>query len=43
MENIPMHYRVDPRLVVNMDYLGKGNGVNAAGWERNAQKILKNR
>ncbi|MGM0862825.1 MAG: T7SS effector LXG polymorphic toxin [Bacillota bacterium] len=34
-------YLVDPRLVVEMNFKGKGkSGTNAAGWERNAKKFF---
>ncbi|MFE4046889.1 MULTISPECIES: T7SS effector LXG polymorphic toxin [unclassified Priestia] len=36
-----IEYLVDPRLVVEMNFKGKGNaGTNAAGWERNAKKFF---
>ncbi|MCY7825749.1 T7SS effector LXG polymorphic toxin [Bacillus spizizenii] len=34
-------YLIDPRLVVEMNFKGKGKpGTNAAGWERNAKKFF---
>ncbi|MEG7379489.1 T7SS effector LXG polymorphic toxin [Bacillus subtilis] len=34
-------YLIDPRLVVEMNFKGKGkSGTNAAGWERNAKKFF---
>ncbi|MDR4379106.1 transposase, partial [Bacillus amyloliquefaciens] len=34
-------YIIDPRLVVGMNFEGKGkSGTNAAGWERNAKKFF---
>ncbi len=35
------NYLVDPRLVIDMNYKGKGkSGTNASGWERNAKKFF---
>jgi len=41
INKVPVQYRADPRLVIDMLYKGKGlKGTNAAGWERNANKFF---
>ncbi|MGE5628391.1 MAG: hypothetical protein ACM3X7_09770 [Solirubrobacterales bacterium] len=43
VEQIPLEYRADPRLVTEMEFKGKGvSGTNAAGWERDAAKHFEN-
>jgi hypothetical protein len=42
LSKYPSEYIVDPRLMVEMDFKGKGaSGTNAAGWERNSKKFFK--
>ncbi|ERH54656.1 T7SS effector LXG polymorphic toxin [Bacillus velezensis] len=41
LSNYDNKYLIDPRLVVEMNFKGKGkSGANAAGWERNAKKFF---
>ncbi|WP_224771186.1 T7SS effector LXG polymorphic toxin [Metabacillus idriensis] len=41
LTDYPRKYLVDSRLVVEMNFKGKGiSGTNAAGWERNAKKFF---
>ncbi|CAH8706879.1 hypothetical protein M5W83_03055 [Paenibacillus thiaminolyticus] len=42
LTNLPKEYLIDPRLMVEMNYKGKGaSGTNSAGWERNSKKFFK--
>ena len=42
LTNYPKEYLIDPRLMVEMNYKGKGASVtNSAGWERNSKKFFK--